>query len=44
METATGMLLKSRITAHVQGTIQMLGREIPVNIQSKVTVDGKRLK
>jgi hypothetical protein len=44
MDTKSGMLTKSSISAKVKGTIQMMGREIPVNIETSVTINGKQIK
>jgi hypothetical protein len=44
LEAQTGMLLKSNSKAKIEGTVQMLGREIPVNIEIVVEVKGKRVK
>jgi hypothetical protein len=44
METKTGMLINCKITARVEGTIQVLGREIPVVIKTSVKMNGKKVK
>ena len=43
MNIRTGMLIKSNITATVEGTIQMMGREIPVKVKSAINMNGKKL-
>lgn len=43
METKTGMLISCRIKANIQGTMQLMGRDIPVTIETEVKVKGKRL-
>ena len=42
VEMKTGLLLKSKTQTDVQGTLQMMGREIPVSIRSEVKVDRKK--
>lgn len=43
MEKETGMLMSCKIKATIEGTIQVMGREIPIKINSLVKVKGKRL-
>jgi hypothetical protein len=44
MEAKTGMLISCRIKAKTEGTIQILGREVPVTINNEVTMKGKKLR
>jgi hypothetical protein len=44
MEAKTGMLIGCRIKANVKGTIQVMGREIPIKIKSSVKMSGKKIK
>lgn len=44
IEAKTGMLLNSHIESEVKGSLQMQGREIPVNINVTVTIKGKKIK
>jgi hypothetical protein len=43
MEAKTGMLISCDIRANVNGTITVMGREVPVTIKTKVRMKGKRL-
>lgn len=42
METKTGMLINCRIKANINGTIQVMGREIPIKIKSSVNITGRK--
>jgi hypothetical protein len=44
MDIKTGMLMHCKITAAIKGTIQMMGREIPIEIEMNVKIDGELLK
>ena len=44
MEVRTGILIKANITTNVKGELQMLGREIPVNIRTIVKIKGRKVK
>jgi hypothetical protein len=44
MQTATGMLVSANITANVEGTMQVMGRDIPVTIGMTVKMSGRPLK
>jgi hypothetical protein len=44
METATGMLLTSKISADIEGEMSMMGRKIPITIHSTMKMEGKRMK
>ena len=43
MEAKTGMLISCTIQTNAEGTIKMMGREIPVTINASVKMKGKRL-
>jgi Family of unknown function (DUF6263) len=43
METKTGMLLSCKIKASIKGTIQVMGRDIPVTISTTVKMTGKKI-
>ena len=42
METQTGMLINCRIKAKVEGTIHVLGREVPITIETSAKIKGER--
>jgi hypothetical protein len=42
VEIKTGLLLNSKTQTDVQGTLQMMGQEIPISIRSGVKVDRKK--
>lgn len=44
MDVQTGMLLSARIKASVDGTLDMMGRQIPVTIGLKLDMKGQKLK
>lgn len=44
LETKTGMLLTSKMKAHFEGSIQLLGKEIPVDIETTVVTSSKKMK
>jgi hypothetical protein len=44
VETKTGMLSNAKITADIEGTIQLMGRDVPVNITMSVKINGHKLK
>ncbi len=43
MEARTGMLLNSEIKSDVKGTVRVMGREVPVQIKTRIKIQGKRL-
>lgn len=43
IETKSGMLIRSRNKTSVTGSIQTMGREIPIKIKISVKIDGKKL-
>jgi hypothetical protein len=43
VDTQTGMMLKNKVTAKVEGSLQMAGKDIPVTIKTTVTMNGKKL-
>jgi hypothetical protein len=44
LETQTGMLLTSKLKASIDGTIQMIGKDVPVSIQTIVTMEGRKVR
>lgn len=44
MERQTGMLIGCTIRATIEGTVQLMGLEVPVKIKSLVKVKGKKLE
>ena len=44
LDIKEGMLLKGSITAKVKGTIKMTGKEIPVDIETSVIINGKKVQ
>lgn len=44
VDTKSGMLLSSNITTSIEGTLQLMGRDIPVTIESSIVVKGKKVK
>lgn len=42
METRTGMLISGKVKASISGTIQVMGRDVPVKIKTTVSIKGKR--
>lgn len=44
VDAQTGMMLKNSIKANVKGTLQIMGRDIPVTINNTVNVESKRKK
>ena len=44
VETKTGMLLNSKVEAHIEGTIQLMGKELPVKINSTLDIKGRKTK
>ena len=43
METATGMLLSSKISSDIEGEMSMMGRTIPITIRSTMKMEGKKV-
>ena len=43
LETTTGMLSKSKVNTEIKGTIQIMGREVPVTIVSEVSIDAHKM-
>ena len=39
LETKTGMLKRAKVTVDVKGTFQVMGREIPLTIETNFTID-----
>jgi len=44
MNIKSGMLVKSTITATVEGILLIMGKEVPVNIKTSVDMKGKEMK
>jgi len=44
VDAETGMLLKNKVSAKVEGSFLMMGREIPVTIKTEVKMTGKKVK
>jgi uncharacterized protein DUF6263 len=44
MDIKTGMLNQCNIKSQLEGSIQMLGRDIPVFIETLVKIEGKKIK
>lgn len=40
---STGMLISSRVNATVEGRIQMMGRDIPVQVSSSIVMNGRSI-
>lgn len=43
VETNTGMVLKNTTTSKLKGTLQVMGKEIPVTIKTTLTMLGKKI-
>lgn len=43
IDTKTGMLVNASITAHVEGAMQVMGRDIPITVDMKVKMNGRKL-
>jgi len=44
VETNTGMVLENTTTSKLKGTFQMMGKEIPVTMKTKFTMNGKKVQ
>jgi len=44
LDTKTGMLISSEVKARFEGTLEVMGKEIPIDIYSSVTMEGKKMK
>jgi hypothetical protein len=44
VETNTGMVLKNNTTSTLKGSLQMMGKEIPVSIKITLTMNGKKVQ
>ena len=42
MEAKTGMLIRSRVKGNTKGTIQVMGREIPIKIKTDLRINGTK--
>ncbi|AEW03411.1 hypothetical protein A4D02_35995 [Niastella koreensis] len=43
VDAKTGMLLKNKVIAKVEGSIQMMGNDIPVTIKTSIRMNGKKI-
>ena len=43
MDITTGMIVSSNINAELEGTVQAMGREIPVTMKMKAKMKGKKV-
>lgn len=43
METKTGMVISGRMKAKVEGSVRVMGQEVPVVFTTSVKIDGRRL-
>ena len=44
VDIKTGMLVKCTVTADIEGTVHVMGRDIPITISTEVRVAGKQVK
>lgn len=44
METKTGMLISCTITSKMQGSVQVMGREVPITVKTEINMKGKKVK
>ena len=44
IEIATGMLLNSSISSDIEGSLSVMGREVPVKLHTAIKMEGKKLK
>ena len=44
MDVRTGMLVDCKMSADIEGKIQMMGRDIPVKISTSVKMNGRKIK
>jgi hypothetical protein len=44
IDTKTGMLLKNKVTAKVEGSIQIMGKDVPLTIKTTVKMNGKKIR
>lgn len=44
IETKTGMLVSARLSAKIEGTLELMEREIPVLIETRVEIKSKKIK
>lgn len=44
VETSSGIVLKNNTSSSLKGTLQMMGREIPVTIKTTLTMSGKKVQ
>jgi hypothetical protein len=44
VETSTGMVLKNITSSKLEGTMEVMGKEVPVTIKTRLTMNGKKEK
>ena len=44
VELKTGMMSEGEINSKVEGTLQMMGKEIPITVKSEVKIKGKKIR
>lgn len=44
MDAESGILLNGKVEIDVEGTIQTMGREVPISIHTNLEIKGKKLK
>ena len=44
VETNTGIVLKNNTSSTLKGSLQMMGKEIPVTIKTRLAMNGKKVK
>ena len=43
VDIKSGMLIECRVSANIEGNVQVMGREIPVSIETEVTINGRKI-
>lgn len=43
IDISSGMMMNGTVSAHLEGSVQTTGKEIPVSISIKVKIEGKKL-
>jgi hypothetical protein len=44
MDITTGMLISCKIKANIEGTMQMVGREVKMKMRTEVSMDGQKIR
>jgi len=44
VETKTGMVLKNKTTSKLKGSMQLMGKDIPVTVKTTLTMNGRKVK